>query len=75
MKVSGVVLDLSEKTNNVDIYGIFHTCRPTGYSQVKQTRFLNIQQVLKDKVPGKFSKLANFYVDRQLDDITRINIR
>ena len=37
-----------------------------------QTCSLNIQHVLKDKVPGKNCK---FYFVRQLDYITRINIR
>ena len=37
-----------------------------------KTCSLNIQQVLKDNDPGKNHE---FYFDRQLDYITRINIR
>ena len=40
-----------------------------------KTCSLNIQQVLKDKVPGKNQQICKFYFDRQLDYITRINIR
>ena len=40
-----------------------------------KTCSLNIQQVLKDKVPGKIEQICKFYFYRQFDYITRINIR
>ena len=73
MKASGVVLDLNKKqTMHVDIYGIFHEYRPTGwtnleYSQVNQNMFL--------KYTTGFKRQSPFYFDQQLDYITRINIR
>ena len=71
MKASGVVLDLNEKTSNACGY-IYKYRQICNIHKSIQTCSLNIQQVLKDKVPGKICK---FYFVRQLDYITRINIR
>ena len=82
MKASGVVLDLNEKTNNacgyirdfpqIQAYLVGRICNSR--KSIK-TCSLNIQQVLKNRVPGKNQKICKFYFDRQLDYITRINIR
>ena len=86
MKASGVVLDLNEKTNNacgyirdfphIEAYSlgefVIWICN---FCKLIKTCSLNIQQVLKDKVPGKSQYIFKFFFGRQLDYITRINIR
>ena len=71
MKACGVVLDLNEETK-IRIYTEFSTNVGLLVGRICNIRksinycFLNIQQVLKDKVPGKFSKLANFTLKHQV---------
>ena len=60
MKASGVVLDLNEKKNNacgyirdfpqIQAYLVWRICN---IRKSIKTCFLSIQQVLKDRVPGK----------------------
>ena len=81
MEASGVVLDLNKNKQCMWIYTGFPTNtallvgRICNIHKSIKTCSLNIQQVLKDKVPGKNQKICKFYFDRQLDYISRISIR